>query len=165
MPSPLFALRRRRWFQRITIALDRQIRVRVAGLSFPITMRLGPNLSLVVGRRDADYLAFGRLLAASPPRCFWDVGANVGLYGFLFAPRYPGRPCRTRRAAARLRSPRGCCQSESTAAALGSVQGNRRNACLLKARACQIQSLRLNARTATGTGSARPRRWSLASSG
>jgi FkbM family methyltransferase len=95
MASPLFALRRRRWFQRLTAALDRQVSVRAAGLPFPLTMRLGPNLSLVAGKlgERAERQAFGRLLATEPPRSFWDIGANVGLYGFTFAARLPGRPC------------------------------------------------------------------------
>lgn len=96
MASPLFALRRHRWFQALTAAFDRPVAVRAFGLPFPVTMRLGPNLSLVVASRKAEpreRATFAALLEELQPRCFWDVGANVGLYGFTYLHRFPQRPC------------------------------------------------------------------------
>lgn len=96
MASPLFALRKRPWFQRLTAALDRPVSTKALGLPFPVAMRLGPNLSLIVRGKRAEpreRAAFVRLLDELQPRSFWDVGANVGLYGFTFAARFPDRPC------------------------------------------------------------------------
>ena len=96
MASPLFALRRYRWFQALTAAADRTISVKAFGLPFPVTMRLGPNLSLVLASHRAEpqeRATFAALLDELQPRCFWDIGANVGLYGFTYLARFPARPC------------------------------------------------------------------------
>lgn len=95
MASPLFTLRKYRWFQRLTLLLDRRVSVRALGLPFPVTMRLGPNFTLATRlRKEAqEREAFRQLLERLQPRVFWDVGANIGIFGFAFAARFPERPC------------------------------------------------------------------------
>ena len=96
MVSPLFRLRRRRWFQRLTIALDRPVATRRLGLPFPVTLRLAPNLSLLLAAsraEPAERRNFTRCIEERRPRVFWDVGANIGLYGFTFLSRRPDGRC------------------------------------------------------------------------
>ncbi|SME91517.1 methyltransferase, FkbM family [Tistlia consotensis] len=89
---PLFRLRRLAAVRRLAAWLDRPVRRRLPGLAFPIWLRLGPNLSLLLASRRSEpeeRALFGRLVALQRTRCLWDVGANVGLYLFDFVGRRP----------------------------------------------------------------------------
>lgn len=92
---PLYHLRRWAAVRRLATALDLPVRRRLPGFAFPIYLRLGPNISLLLSSRRAEAgerALFGRLVRAQPAGCFWDIGANVGLYLFDFASRRPGAP-------------------------------------------------------------------------
>lgn len=96
MPFGLFELRRFRWFQLLTRALDIPVSARVFGLPFPVTLRLGPNFSLLTRKRNpekAERATFHMLLEEQRSPVLWDIGANVGLYGFDFAFRCPESFC------------------------------------------------------------------------
>lgn len=61
--------------------------MRVAGIAFPIAGYFLKNFNMVLGRslHEAETLKwFERLALENEARVFWDIGANVGLYGFTF---------------------------------------------------------------------------------
>lgn len=92
MATPLFYLRRFRWFWRLTRWLDWPVTVSVPGLTHRLYLRLGPNLSLKVciGRGEAQERAFFlRVAEAMEAQHLWDVGANIGLYGYCFLQTRP----------------------------------------------------------------------------
>lgn len=61
--------------------------MRVAGIAFPIAGYFLKNFNMVLGRslHEAETLKwFERVALANDAHVFWDIGANVGLYGFTF---------------------------------------------------------------------------------
>ncbi len=86
LEHPLFVLRRSRLVRRVLERADVPARARPRGVAFPLDVRLGPNLSLVLGRfgEAAERRYFAQLAAALDPPVFWDIGANVGLYWATF---------------------------------------------------------------------------------
>lgn len=93
LDSPLFVLRRLAPVRAAVRALDRPVFRRLPLLPFPLCVRAGPNLGLLLAgrvaeRRELDgFVRFARATGAS---VFWDVGANVGLYAFAFVAARPG---------------------------------------------------------------------------
>jgi len=87
MGTPLFKLRRFRWFHWLTRRLDFPWPARFPGTGHRLWMRFGPNLSLVVhpgGAEPAERARFLALAAWIEARVFWDIGANIGIYAFSF---------------------------------------------------------------------------------
>lgn len=61
--------------------------MRVAGIDFPISGYIFKNFNMVLGRSLHEAVTlewFARLATVNGSKTFWDVGANVGLYGFTF---------------------------------------------------------------------------------
>ncbi len=86
---PLFHLRRFAAFQWATRRMDLPIAVRFKEISHPVYVSLSKNLSWVLSGgascEEGERENFIWLVKAGGFRCFLDVGANVGLYGFIFA--------------------------------------------------------------------------------
>ena len=84
---PLHHLRKSEVFRAACKRFDRLKTMRVAGIDFPIAGYLLKNFNMVLGRslHEAETLSwFARLARDNNAQVFWDVGANVGLYGFTF---------------------------------------------------------------------------------
>lgn len=84
---PLHHLRKSQMFRAFCARFDRLKMMRVAGVAFPIAGYFLKNFNMVLGRslHEAETLKwFERLAGENNARVFWDVGANVGLYGFTF---------------------------------------------------------------------------------
>jgi FkbM family methyltransferase len=89
---PLHIARRSALFRGLNRWLDFPAFRKVAGLSFPICLRFGPNLRTWISGRATEVVElelFGRLIEATEATQFVDVGANVGIYSFWFASRRP----------------------------------------------------------------------------
>jgi len=86
---PLFHLRKLRLFRQATKFLDRPIAIHFDGINHPVYVSLSKNLSWVLsnGRagEEAERTNFLNIVGIGSFKTLWDVGANVGLYGFLFA--------------------------------------------------------------------------------
>src|SRR5277367_4965358 len=85
---PLFYFRKSRAFQELTRLMDIPVAIRFPEVSHRVCVSLSKNLSWVLsggkaGEED-ERRNFTTLLRAGRFRTFIDVGANVGLYGFMF---------------------------------------------------------------------------------
>lgn len=85
---PLFHLRKFPAYQWLTRQLDIPVAVPCASVSHRVYVSLTKNLSLVLSRggagEDKEREHFVEMLQSQKFRRFFDVGANVGLYGFIF---------------------------------------------------------------------------------
>jgi FkbM family methyltransferase len=85
---PLFHLRRFRAFQRLTRVLDVPVKIRFPSVSHGVYVSLSKNLSWVISGGETAEEREREHFVALVQRCkfqnFLDVGANVGLYGFMF---------------------------------------------------------------------------------
>ncbi len=85
---PLFYLRQFTVFQRATRMFDVPIAIRFTEVFHPIYVSLSKNLSWVLSggasAEEAERENFVWLVKEGGFGCFADVGANVGLYGFIF---------------------------------------------------------------------------------
>ena len=85
---PLFHLRRFAAFQWATRRLDVPIAIRFNEVSHPVYVSLSKNLGWVLSggasAEESERENFIWLIRAGGFRRFLDVGANVGLYGFIF---------------------------------------------------------------------------------
>ena len=90
---PLHRLRRSRLLSRhVFPRLDITLRTRLPGVNWPIYVRLMRNFSYVVGKRllePGTTALMDVILARCRPRVFWDVGANVGFYSWVFLSYVP----------------------------------------------------------------------------
>jgi FkbM family methyltransferase len=83
---PLHRLRRIAAIRALLAALDVPLSRRLAGLAWPIRLRLVRHLSLLVDSRIAEpgvHALFVTLARSAAPVVFWDVGANIGFYSLL----------------------------------------------------------------------------------
>ena len=91
---PLFYLRKRVAFQALTRWLDIPVAIRVPQIRPRVYVSLMRNLSLVLSGGSAgeeqERQNFSRIVRLGQFKSFYDVGANIGLYGFLFAELIPG---------------------------------------------------------------------------
>lgn len=91
---PLFHLRKFRAFQVLTRHLDIPVAIRIPAIDHKVVVSLSKNLSLVLSGGGAgeeqERDNFQKLVSLGGFRRFFDVGANVGLYGFMFRNRVPG---------------------------------------------------------------------------
>lgn len=86
--ATLFWLRKFRAFQALTTWLDWPVAVKLPGYPFRVTLRLGPNISLALASTSAEKNErrfFAQVIDRLSAKSLWDVGANIGLYGFAFA--------------------------------------------------------------------------------
>jgi FkbM family methyltransferase len=85
---PLFRLRKVAVFQKLTRLLDVPIAIRFPSISHPIYVSLSKNLPLVLSGgaagEERERQNFIALVKTAGFRRFFDVGANIGLYAFLF---------------------------------------------------------------------------------
>jgi len=85
---PLFHLRKFRVFQAITRLVDFPVAIRFSPIPHRIYVSLSKNLSFVLSGGEAgenlERRHFAYLCKLGSFRRFADVGANIGLYGFLF---------------------------------------------------------------------------------
>lgn len=83
---PLFALRRQHWFQVLSRRLDYTVPLFVRDIKFRVYLRAMSHLSILLGQRweENEHEFVKRFIAHTGAGIFWDVGANVGLYSFLF---------------------------------------------------------------------------------
>jgi FkbM family methyltransferase len=85
---PLHHLRRFRGFQRLTALLDVPVPIRLPLIDHPVYVSLSKNFAFVASRRFAgeekEQLNFVRLITLGKFVSFYDIGANVGIYGFMF---------------------------------------------------------------------------------
>jgi FkbM family methyltransferase len=86
---PLFHLRKLRLFRQASKFFDRPIGIHFDGINHPVYVSLSKNLSWVLsnGRagEEAERTNFLNIVGIGSFKTLWDVGANIGLYGFLFA--------------------------------------------------------------------------------
>jgi FkbM family methyltransferase len=85
---PLFHLRQNRLFQHLTRFADVPIAINFPEISYPVYVSLSKNLSWVLSSGEAGETGerdhFKQLVDIGGFRRFFDVGANIGLYGFMF---------------------------------------------------------------------------------
>lgn len=85
---PLFYLRQFSVFQRATRLLDIPIAIHFKEVSHPVYVSLSKNLGWVLSRgasgEEGERKNFIWLIDSGRFRRFLDVGANIGLYGFIF---------------------------------------------------------------------------------
>lgn len=84
---PLFYLRRRRWFQNLSRILDWKIFTRISGISFPVCVRLLPNISFVLLNRvpeSTEQSIFRKIVERTDVQILWDIGSNIGTYSFRY---------------------------------------------------------------------------------
>jgi len=90
---PLFHLRRLKPVRALQRWFDRPICVDLEGIGFPIDVSATRNLTYRIGRgrlvEEAERRNFRALVSINQLSHFWDVGANVGIYGFTFASLRP----------------------------------------------------------------------------
>jgi len=86
---PLFHLRRFSVFQAATRLLDVPVAIRFREVSHPVYVSLSKNLSWVLSgggaAEEGERANFVWLVKLAGFRRFLDVGANIGLYGFMFS--------------------------------------------------------------------------------
>ena len=91
---PLHRLRRTRVFAALTRWADRPVWRRLPGMPHPVSLRLVANLSIILSPGHAEPEirdTFATLLKhLGGEGCFWDVGANVGLFTWACASQCPG---------------------------------------------------------------------------
>src|SRR5947209_16579969 len=88
---PIFHLRKLSSFQRLTRYMDRPVAIRCPAVDHPIYVSLSKNLSLVLSSGDQyaqmhapERERFIALIKVGGFRRLFDIGANIGLYGFVF---------------------------------------------------------------------------------
>lgn len=85
---PLSRLRKTRWFQKLTVLLNIPLPIRFPDIDRPVYVSLSRNLSFVLSAGEAAEEAergyFIRITKLGGFQTFYDIGANVGLYGFMF---------------------------------------------------------------------------------
>lgn len=84
---PLHALRKSKAFRILCIRFDRRIKVTISGINFPLFAYVVKNFNLMLGRslhEGGELRNFVALARENDATVFWDIGANVGLYGFSF---------------------------------------------------------------------------------
>jgi FkbM family methyltransferase len=85
---PLFHLRRFSAFQKLTRYLDLPLAIGFPSISHPVYVSLSKNLSFVLSGgaagEERERQHFVKLIQLGGFRRFFDVGANIGLYGFMF---------------------------------------------------------------------------------
>jgi hypothetical protein len=85
---PLFYLRRFSAFQKLTRFLDVPLAIRFPYISHPVYVSLSKNLSFVLSGgaagEERERQHFVELVQLGGFSRFFDVGANIGLYGFMF---------------------------------------------------------------------------------
>lgn len=85
---PLHRARRNRFLGRCVLPLlDRPVSARLHGVSFPVRVRLVRHAAYILNSRvvePGELALFDVLCRELRPRVLWDVGANIGLYGWLF---------------------------------------------------------------------------------
>ncbi len=90
---PLHLLRHNRILSQVLLPkLDRVVRTRLAGVEWPVSVRLIRNFSYVIGKRLLEpgvTSLMDIVMTEVEPRSFWDVGANVGFYSWFFLSRVP----------------------------------------------------------------------------
>jgi len=91
---PLFYLRRYVFFQKFTALLNVPVPIRFPEITHPIYGSLTKNMSWIashgVSGEERERGNFVELLKIGDFKRFFDVGANIGLYGFLFKALVPG---------------------------------------------------------------------------
>jgi FkbM family methyltransferase len=83
---PLHRLRRRRWFRIIAQRVDFTISARLPYVVFPVRIKIIRNAGYWLNplSPEPEVLAlFVALQRVLKPDVFWDVGANIGIYGWL----------------------------------------------------------------------------------
>jgi len=85
---PIYRLRRYRSFQALTRLTDVPVSIRIYPIEHPICVSLSKNLALVLsgGRagEERERKNYIEITKRGGFKSFLDIGANVGLYGFLF---------------------------------------------------------------------------------
>src|SRR5947209_20601414 len=88
---PIFHLRKLSSFQRLTRYMYHPVAIRCPAVQHPIYVSLSKNLSLVLSRGDQyaqmhapERDRFIVLIKSGGFKRLFDVGANIGLYGFVF---------------------------------------------------------------------------------
>jgi FkbM family methyltransferase len=85
---PLFHLRRFQIFQKLTHCFDWPLAIRFPSISHPVYVSLSKNLTFVLSRgtvgEERERQNFIAIVKKGGFRRFYDVGANIGLYGFMF---------------------------------------------------------------------------------
>ena len=88
---PLHQIRRSKVFStKVLPRADLTVRVRMADVDWPVYVRLVRHLSHIVNSRIVEQgpkSLFAVLIDRLSPKCFWDVGANFGIYSWLFLSR------------------------------------------------------------------------------
>ena len=90
---PLYHLRRNRFIaNNILPLLDQPVARRLHGVQWPVWLRRVQHASYSVDSRivePGELALFAVLCRAYKPRILWDIGANVGLYSWLFLSQNP----------------------------------------------------------------------------
>jgi FkbM family methyltransferase len=88
---PLHGVRRNKVLSTAVLPrIDVTVRMRLADVDWPVYVRLGRHQSHSVNSRVVEpgtKSLFGVLIDHLSPNCFWDVGANFGIYSWLFLSR------------------------------------------------------------------------------
>jgi FkbM family methyltransferase len=86
---PLFHLRKWSAFRWTSKALDVPVSIKFHSIAHPVSVSLTRNLSFVLSGgkagEESERENFLRLIRLGEFSTFYDVGANIGLYGFLFS--------------------------------------------------------------------------------
>jgi FkbM family methyltransferase len=92
---PLFYLRKLSTFRWLSQKLDIPVSIRFDEISHPVSVSLSKNLSWVLSKGRAaepeERANFQKLTSSLSAKTMFDIGANVGLYGFMFASVVPDR--------------------------------------------------------------------------
>lgn len=89
---PLHNIRKVALFRAALSAVDIAVWGRLDGIKHPVRMRLARNLSYLLLRNSTEPGIIALFLAVNKvftPRTFWDVGANIGYYGWLLKSQRP----------------------------------------------------------------------------
>jgi len=86
---PLFYMRKLSLFRKVMSQLNFPIAIRIDGISHPICVSFSRNLSWVLSNGKVveaeERASFVRLTTMAGCKLLYDIGANVGLYAFMFA--------------------------------------------------------------------------------
>ena len=93
---PLHRARQWRWFQAVQNRWDPIIRVRLPRIRKPIYARLFAHAAYWLGGETLEESVrktFAQwMISPEGKRGFWDVGANIGMYSFIYGNAYPDSP-------------------------------------------------------------------------
>jgi FkbM family methyltransferase len=82
----LYLLRQSPAMHRVAAAVDFPLAMRFAGISFPIYASSSRNISFILSRgrffEVGERRQFAKILDMLDIRRLWDIGANIGIYGF-----------------------------------------------------------------------------------